>query len=112
MYAWLCAIGKNLWLDNLRRCRHLAEVDEDTLQSLSDPAPLPEDEVSAHLQKAALRKAIAELPEDYRDLMILHVYGEIPFREIAAQKGKSESWAKVTYYRGKRMLMQKMEELT
>ena len=46
MYAWLCAIGKNLWLDNLRRCRHLADVDEDTLQSLSDPVPLREEEVS------------------------------------------------------------------
>lgn len=54
---------------------------------------------------------MAALPEDYRDVVILHIYGEISLKEISAMKGKSESWGKVTYYRAKQMLKQKLEGL-
>ncbi len=51
------------------------------------------------------------MPEDYRDVVILHVYGEIALKDISVMKGKSESWAKVTYYRAKQMLRQNLEGL-
>lgn len=31
----------------------------------------------------------------------MRFYGDLPFKEIAAAHGKSESWAKMTYLRGK-----------
>ena len=58
-----------------------------------------------------LRRAVAALPGELRDVVILHVYGDIPLKEISALKGKSESWAKVTYYRAKQMLRQELEGL-
>ena len=73
--------------------------------------PGPEETLSAREEQAALRRAVAALPEDYRDVVILHVYGEIPLKEISAMKGKSESWAKVTYYRARQMLKQELEGL-
>ena len=54
---------------------------------------------------------MAALPEDYRDVVILHIYGEISLKEISVMKGKSESWGKVTYYRAKQMLKQELEGL-
>lgn len=110
MYAWLCAIGKNAWLDACRKQQRLVSMD-DALQQTRDSAPGPESILLERERQNALRAAVLELPEVYRDVVILHIYGEIPLREIAAQKGKSESWGKVTFYRAKRLLAQKLEGL-
>lgn len=110
MYAWLCVIGKNAWLDVCRKQRRLVSMD-DALQQMQAPASDPEAVLLERERQNALRAAVLELPEVYRDVVILHVYGEIPLREIAAQKGKSESWGKVTFYRAKRLLAQKLEGL-
>ena len=103
MLTWLCAIGKNLWLSQCRRERRR------TLPLTDAPQPGPEETLSAQEVQNALRRAVAALPEDFRDVVILHVYGEISLKEISAMKGKSESWAKVTYYRAKQMLRKKLE---
>lgn len=108
MYAWLCAIGKNAWLDAFRKQKRLITTD-DALQQMPDTSSDPETVLLEQERQSALRSAVLELPEVYRDVVILHVYGEIPLREIAAQKGKSESWGKVTFYRAKRLLAQKLE---
>ena len=105
MFTWLCAIGKNLWLSQCRREGRMGQRVPDVSQ------PGPEEALSAREEQAALRRAVAALPEDYRDVVILHVYGEISLKEISAMKGKSESWAKVTYYRARQMLKQELEGL-
>lgn len=75
------------------------------------PQPGPEETLSAQEVQNALRRAVAALPEDFRDVVILHVYGGISLREISAMKGKSDSWGKVTYYRAKQMLRKELEGL-
>lgn len=105
MLTWLCAIGKNLWLSQCRKERRKTPTLADT------PQPGPEEALSAQEVQNTLRRAVAGLPEDYRDVVILHIYGEISLKEISAMKGKSESWGKVTYYRAKQMLKQKLEGL-
>ena len=101
---WLCA-WKNLWLSQCRKERRRTPTLADT------PQPGPEEALSAQEVQNTLRRAVAALPEDYRDVVILHIYGEISLKEISAMKGKSESWGKVTYYRAKQMLKQKLEGL-
>ena len=49
------------------------------------------------------------LKEPYREVFMLRVFGELSFREIAELCGKSEVWAKVTFYRAKSKLMDEME---
>ena len=105
MFTWLCAIGKNLWLSQCRREGRQKQTLTDT------PQPGPEETLSAQEVQNALRRAVAALPEDFRDVVILHVYGGISLKEISAMKGKSDSWGKVTYYRAKQMLKQELEGL-
>ena len=56
-----------------------------------------------------MRKEIAHLPEPYGSVCAVKIYAELTYREIAAEFQKSESWAKMTFFRGKTMLMERME---
>ncbi len=40
---------------------------------------------------------------------MLHALGDVPLNKISALFGKSESWARVTYYRAKAMIASKLE---
>ena len=106
MLTWLCTIAKNVWLNERRRNKRLLPLEawEDTGSGHS-----PEEALTEKDRVRALRRAVVELPEDYRDVVILHAYGQVPLKEIAAQKGKSESWARTTYYRARQLLSQKLE---
>ncbi len=106
MYAWLCSIGKNAWIDYCRKSRNTVPLEKSDISTEIST----EDIVIKQEMHAALRKAILALPEEYQEVVILHIYGEVPLREIARQRGKSESWGKVTFYRAKIMLKQRLEE--
>ena len=103
MFTWLCAIGKNLWLSQCRK-----KPPEPLSPALAARSG-PEEALSAQETQLALRQAISALPEDYQDVVILHIYGGISLKEISALKGKSESWGKVTYYRARQLLKQELE---
>ena len=56
-----------------------------------------------------VHRALHRLPDPYREVFWLRVYGELNFADIARLFEKTESWARVTYYRAKIKLR---EELT
>ena len=43
-----------------------------------------------------------------RDVLMLRLAGELSFREIGEILGKSENWARVTFYRGKQIVGKEM----
>ena len=105
--TWLCQIAKRaLWKEQKRRRRtvspeSLAEVpaEERLLEALSDKE-----------QALRLHRHLHALSEPYREVFMLRVFGELRFREIADICGKTESWAKVTFYRAKNTLLEEREE--
>lgn len=56
------------------------------------------------------RRRTVELDDATRKVMYLRLAGDLPFSEIAAIVGKTENWARVTYYRGKQKIMEGMKE--
>ena len=54
--------------------------------------------------KVEIFKMVQQLPEQMKDVMMLRLSGELSFREIGEILGKSENWARVTYYRAKQMV--------
>ena len=44
------------------------------------------------------------LPEPYKEVFSLRTFGELPFSQIGELFGKTESWARVTYFRARRKL--------
>ena len=104
--TWLCTIGRNLYRNELKRESHRTDLEK---VILSDPDS-PED---ALLRKEKLRllvKAVNGLEEPKRQVFLLRQQG-MSFREIADALGKTENWARVSYFRIKESILQRMEEL-
>lgn len=106
--VWLCQISKHLWYQWLdKRSRH-------NLVALTDEIPgaeSPEKSMVLSMEKTALYKAVHSLPEPMRELVHMRLTGEFSFAEIGEILGKSENWARTTFYRAKQKIMEEMEEM-
>ena len=100
LYTWLCQIGKNAWLKECRRRSQRADASAEELPT-ADPRPGPEELAIQKDQLQRIRQAILGLNDPYKEVFILHIFGQLKLREIAEAHGKSESWARVTYHRAR-----------
>ncbi|MBE7009681.1 MAG: sigma-70 family RNA polymerase sigma factor [Ruminococcaceae bacterium] len=103
--TWLCAIAKNVLRTYRRKHPETEDVDEQTLF-----APSAEAEAASEAGKMELLKQLHALREPYREVMYLRAFGNLSFREIGEVQGKTENWARVTFYRGKELLRKEVEE--
>ena len=104
--TWLCAIAKNQLASYLRKNHFYEELD--TVELV---APSAEDTYFQTQQKVALMKELHAIPEPYREVMYLRLFGNLSFREIGEIMEKTENWARVTFYRGKEKLRKELEEI-
>lgn len=101
--VWLCQIAKNTYFAvyNENKKRNSYEND------LSD-----ENVEDTFIQKEISREALAclhQLEEPYKEVFMLSVFGGFSFKEISSLFGKSESWARVTFYRAKQKLSERIK---
>ena len=105
--VWLCGIAKNLWYKELeKRNRHKTVLLDDTIPSNESV----ENKSLNHLEKVEIFRLMHNLDDVTREVMYLRLAGELQFAEIATIMGKTENWARVTYYRGKQKIMKGMKE--
>ena len=103
VYTWLCSIARNAWLEELRRrSKHKTE---EISELIEDTSPRPDEEAESEDSRIRLLKSIHSLPETEKEIILLRASQELSFREIGEIFGKSENWARVTYYRAKQKLM-------
>lgn len=103
VYTWLCSIARNAWLEELRRrSKHKTE---EISELIEDTSPRPDEEAESEDSRIRLLKKIHSLPETEKEIILLRASQELSFREIGEIFGKSENWARVTYYRAKQKLM-------
>lgn len=102
--VWLCQIAKNLWYDQCRKNKKIISSDYELLNLESDNKI--EEELILNDEKITLYKKMQKLDEKTREVIYLRMTGELSFKEIGDILNKSETWARVTFYRGK----QKMKE--
>lgn len=103
--TWLCSIAKNIYLDMLRREKKHGEISEEISDS-EDIAKKTEDKDSVF----RIHQILHQMEEPYKEVFQLRVFGELSFAQIGQLFGKSESWARVTYYRAKNKIKDKLDE--
>jgi len=102
--VWLCQIAKRLWYKEYsKRKRQGFNSIDDIAESLPAEESIEKDVVEKE-SKIELYKRISSLDEKTREVIYLRLTGELSFREIGDILLKNETWARVTFYRGKQKL--------
>ena len=57
----------------------------------------------------AIHKVLHTLPEPYKEVFTLRVFGQLSFADIGEVFGKTQNWACVTYHRAKQKIQEAME---
>ena len=110
LYTWLCAIAKNLWLNRCRKHNREqpCELTDDCAHS--DEPPL-EQRLDDRDDAMHIHRILHTLSEPYKEVFSLRVFGELSFEKIALLFGKSPGWARVTYHRARKQIIEYMEGL-
>ena len=96
--VWLCQIARNQYLSLCRERKRFGvaaeEPGDDGIEAGFDDR---EDAKKLH-------RLLHGLPEPYKEVFSLRTFGELPFAQIGELFGKTESWARVTYFRARQKL--------
>ena len=105
--VWLCQIAKNAyfrWYNEQKKRGTLPEnADDGEAKSLEE----------AFERRELSGKALAclhALEEPYKEVFMLSVFGGFSLKDVSAIFGKSESWARVTFYRARKKLMEELKD--
>ncbi len=101
--AWVYRIATNLALNALKRSRRFAWLPWRHADDLQLHAPDPAERMDEH---AALERALAELPADYRAPLLLYSHYGFSVREVAKALDLSEGAVKTRLFRAREMFRQ------
>ena len=105
--TWLCGIAKNVWLTELRKRKKespgLDDIPEQTVASA-------EENFIKSADLKAILSAIDGHPEPGREVLRLRLLGGLSFKQIGDAMGRTETWARVTFYRAKQMIVKELDQ--
>ena len=102
--TWLCAIGKNLYLNERKRfSRHVpldsvVIAEDDTMEER-----IIEQDTAKRIEQLSRK-----LEEPKNQVFAMRLNG-LSFREIGEALGKTENWARVTFFRAKNEILAELE---
>ncbi len=104
--AWLFTIAKNTYFSHKKKDRNIDL--ESVTQRLSDDINFV-DNILDEERCFLIHKFLHDMPEPYKEVFHLRVFGELPFEKISMIFGKSPGWARVTYHRARKQIVEYME---
>ncbi len=105
--SWLCSIAKNAYFSWYNEQKKLQSLDETQELASTDSTQLLFEQ--KELSQQALH-CLHEMEEPYKEVFMLCVFGGFSLKDISLLFGKSESWARVTFYRAKQKLSERMKQ--
>ncbi len=103
MSTWLCQIAKYTFYQHLDKKNRRKEVSMDAAVEVAMEQQIEREYISNE-QKLLIYKKIQKMESPTKDVLMLRLSGELSFKEIGEILGKTENWARVTFYRGKQVL--------
>lgn len=105
--VWLCQIAKNNYYAYYNEQKKLGQLAETEI--LSDETAIENLFEQKELSKKAFN-CLHSLDEPYKEVFMLSVFGQLSLADISKIFNKSESWARVTFYRAKQKLSERMKQ--
>jgi RNA polymerase sigma-70 factor, ECF subfamily len=108
LLPWLCRIATNLVIDQGRRAHGQAPLSLESavddvralMENLHDEGPNPHELAERHETQTLIRAALASLPADQADAILLRFGGDLAIQEISVALGKTEGAVKSLIHRG------------
>lgn len=107
LYTWLCTIAKRLWLNQCRRENREVPLPD---HPLSSGEPDLEERLTDQDAARAIHRVLHGMQEPHKEVFTLRVFGELPFQDIADLFGRTESWARVTYHRARKKIIETLRK--
>ena len=107
--TWLCAIARNIWLDQIREKKKYTDMSDTAMMRIPDSTD-HEQETAVKMQASAVLETAAKLKEPYRTVFLLRFIDNKSFKEIGAYFGKSENWACITCHRARQTVRREINE--
>ena len=108
--TWLCQIAKNTLYDHLKKQKKQLLGEEQPETAESHGGEIFEEKLAQRSQAMEIHKVLHGLSEPYKEVFSLRTFGELKFSEIGMLFGKSENWARVTYYRARVKIREELEQ--
>lgn len=103
--TWLCKIAKNTYLDYIKKENRRSDYPLEFIPSEENVEARLSDKETAY----AIYKILHKLKEPYKEVFWLRTFGELSFAQIGELFDKTESWARVTYYRAKLLIKEELQ---
>ena len=104
MLTWLCTIAKNTYFSSLKKSSQLSGL-PDTLKATDEDII---DTIIDSEDSMEILRVLHGLPEPYKEVFTLRVLGSFSFAKIGEVFHKGESWARVTFFRSKTLIKERM----
>lgn len=98
VYVWLCQIARNTYFSLCSKKKRYVSYDEIPEHTNGNE---PERTFLIGASAFEIHKALHKMDEPYKEVLMLRIFGELSFAQIAELFGRTESWARVTYHRAK-----------
>ena len=103
--VWLCQIAKNEYFQHLRK-----QKKKQAMQTMPEEVVArPEQELAKKEMRFRIQQILHDMEEPYKEVFYMRTYGEMSFKDIGKLFEKQETWARVTYYRARKKIMEVME---
>lgn len=103
--TWLFGIAR---FEYLSLCRKRKKYTEELSEQIPSDEVLPLDRIIQEEEAGEIWNYVHKLPEPYKEVFMLRSLGEMNYRGIGNIFKKSEAWARVTFYRAKKMIVEEM----
>lgn len=109
--TWLFSIGKNKALMFLRKQRRMPMADEAVPEETADPGETPELQIISDERNRQVYKALGQLNEEYRQILILLYFENMSHEEAGKVMGKNRRQIYHLAERGRTALRDKLERM-
>jgi RNA polymerase sigma-70 factor (ECF subfamily) len=104
--TWLCQIAKHLLYQHWTRSKNYSFVElDESLEAESDT----ERQAINRIELSDIWDRMQSLPDIVKQVVELRILSDFSFKRIGQMLGKSENWARVTFYRAKLILVKDSE---
>jgi RNA polymerase sigma factor (sigma-70 family) len=101
--AWLYQVGRNVYIDHVGRNKAEVVMPEEAKEFRSPELP-PDREFQKKQEAVLLRRALAAMPGDKREVLIMSRFLDLKYEEIASAMNCEVGTVKVRVYRALREL--------